>query len=599
MSLNKFTQNGGQNSGRENWMNLKMNNLEAENVTLKGDSVLIETQDNAGFNNFSTPNLGMPNFVLATDGSGNTSWLYLGDIDPSPSDPNLYTKTQNIDLVATIPNTTQINGTTNLDVVNANSITLDGSDVTDDLADLQLKTTDISYNPGITTTTISNTLNNTGLIHASGNLQVGGNLQVQTVDANLLNYKTPNLGTAGQVLTSNGLGGVSFTTPSASSGDVVGPASSVNNTLPLFDGTTGKLLKNESTIVYNSVDSQLEVPKIQSTQYKEGTYDGSLIKNFPVGSNNTFSFFATPPNLTATSDNNTFYGLYAGDNVTDSDNSTCIGVNTMRNSLSGADRSENTIIGKNAGQGTFISAFNNCTMLGSNAGQLLETGNNNTFIGQGAGNNQTTGDNNTLIGKNATTAGGDKTNAIAIGWEATVLNNNQVCIGNGTIEKIYNEGNGTCDLGAATRQFKDLYMTGNIIGSGLPIVTRFRITKTPDRPPATNPCYEDAYIALGWDQSTANDLEIIRKTGTPEYLSTTYKEASTSVNVISIVNVNTLYTLNTFTFNGGEIMNCRLSPYNNNTFPAYEISIHYTESSLGTDSNLDWIVKRYDNVYVA
>ena len=199
--------------------------------------------------------------------------------------------------------------------------------------------------------------------------------------------------------------------------------------------------------VQNLGASNKKFNNIYGTTYHENGYSGSLIKNFPVGSNNTFSFITTPPDLTS-GDNNTFYGLYAGDNVEISDSSTCIGVNAMRNSANAVDRGNNTIVGKNAGQGTFASTFKGCTM-----------------IGMGAGSDQTTGDNNTLIGYNATTQSGNKTNSIAIGYEATVLNDNQCCIGNGSIEKIYNEGNGTCDLGAATRQFKDLYLAGNIYGS--------------------------------------------------------------------------------------------------------------------------------------
>lgn len=316
---------------------------------------------------------------------------------------------------------------------------------------------------------------------------------------------------------------------------------------------------------------------IYGTTYHEGIYSGSLIKNFPVGSNNTFSFITTPPDLTS-GDNNTFYGLYAGDNVEISNSSTCIGVNAMRNSADAVDRSENTIVGKNAGQGTFASTFKGCTM-----------------IGMGAGSDQTTGDNNTLIGYNATTQGGNKTNSIAIGYAATALNDNQCCIGNASIEKIYNLGDGTCDLGASSRQFKDLYMTGNIIGSSLPITTRFRITKTPDRPPTTgNAIYEDDYIRLGWDASTQNDVQFQKKTSA-EYMSTCSVSGTTSVNVSSLTNSNTTYELNGgLSFVGGNVMTIRISPTSSDTLRCYRIEAHYTEDNLGIDGNIDFIVERFD-----
>jgi hypothetical protein len=55
------------------------------------------------------------------------------------------------------------------------------------------------------------------------------------------------VGTAGQVLTSNGAGVLpTFQTAGAGSGDVVGPASATDSVPALFDGTTGKLIKNST-----------------------------------------------------------------------------------------------------------------------------------------------------------------------------------------------------------------------------------------------------------------------------------------------------------------------------------------------------------------
>ena len=54
-------------------------------------------------------------------------------------------------------------------------------------------------------------------------------------------------GTAGQVLTSNGAGVPSWTTNAG--GDVTGPASSTDNAIARFDGTTGKLIQNSVTTI--------------------------------------------------------------------------------------------------------------------------------------------------------------------------------------------------------------------------------------------------------------------------------------------------------------------------------------------------------------
>jgi len=277
MSLNKLT--GQQNSGSERWMNVKTNTLEAENVTFKGSQVLIESQDGLVLNNFSTVSKGNPNNILITDGNGNLNFIDIATIDPSPPDLSVYEKVQNIKLPETTVNFTQINGTTKLDIVTANSIELDGSDVTDDIADLQIKTTNISYLTGPNVTTVSNTLNNTGLIHASGNVQVDGNLQVQCTDTNLLNYKTPTRGNSGDVLTSDGTGSVSFQPPSGGGSDLD------------FSGLQGSTIKtnlntSSTQTQYGSVEKYTALNNLSAGQpviydYNSGNITVSTIGSLP------------------------------------------------------------------------------------------------------------------------------------------------------------------------------------------------------------------------------------------------------------------------------------------------------------------------------
>ena len=56
-------------------------------------------------------------------------------------------------------------------------------------------------------------------------------------------------GTSGQALITDGSGVLSWS--SAASGDVYGPASATNNALARFDGTTGKLLKDSSALIFD------------------------------------------------------------------------------------------------------------------------------------------------------------------------------------------------------------------------------------------------------------------------------------------------------------------------------------------------------------
>jgi hypothetical protein len=62
-------------------------------------------------------------------------------------------------------------------------------------------------------------------------------------------------GTAGQVLTSNGSSAPTWQSVAASGGDVVGPASSTDNAIARFDGTTGKLVQNSTATISDTGDA--------------------------------------------------------------------------------------------------------------------------------------------------------------------------------------------------------------------------------------------------------------------------------------------------------------------------------------------------------
>lgn len=92
-------------------------------------------------------------------------------------------------------------------------------------------------------------------------------------------YGFTTAGTAGQVLTSNGAGVPTWTTNAG--GDVTGPASSTDNAIARFDGTTGKLIQNSVT----TIDDTGNASGILSQQFSNGSavtlaagkfwYDGS------------------------------------------------------------------------------------------------------------------------------------------------------------------------------------------------------------------------------------------------------------------------------------------------------------------------------------
>jgi hypothetical protein len=123
--------------------------------------------------------------------------------------------------------------------------------------------------------------------HVSGTLPIanGGTNATATPTAGAVAYGTgtayafTNAGTIGQVLTSNGSGTPTWSTPGG--GDVVGPASATDNAIARYDGTSGKLIQNSVT----TIDDTGNASGILSQQFSNGSavtlaagkmwYDGS------------------------------------------------------------------------------------------------------------------------------------------------------------------------------------------------------------------------------------------------------------------------------------------------------------------------------------
>jgi hypothetical protein len=75
--------------------------------------------------------------------------------------------------------------------------------------------------------------------------------------------------------------GLEFVSPSAGDGDVIGPAGAVNNNLPLFDGVTGKLLK-DSGISLDSTD-RTNLDNLSGTNSGDQFGDGTTITGSGTG----------------------------------------------------------------------------------------------------------------------------------------------------------------------------------------------------------------------------------------------------------------------------------------------------------------------------
>jgi hypothetical protein len=103
-------------------------------------------------------------------------------------------------------------------------------------------TGDISGSGATTDDALARWDGTTGLIiqNSTATLTDAGHLSVPTLQV------TTGTGTAGNVLTDDGLGNASWVAPTGAAGDVVGPVSSVDDAVARFDSTSGKLLQNST-----------------------------------------------------------------------------------------------------------------------------------------------------------------------------------------------------------------------------------------------------------------------------------------------------------------------------------------------------------------
>jgi hypothetical protein len=149
------------------------------------------------------------------------------------------------------------------------------------------------------------------------NVQIGATGSLRFADTDSSNYvafKSPGTvsanvtwtlpsadGTSNQVLTTNGSGTLSWSTPSGS-GDVVGPASAVDSQIALFNSTTGKLIKAATTTGLLKASSGVIAAATSGTDYAPATSGTSILKGSGSGgfSNATAGTdYLAPPSGTA------------------------------------------------------------------------------------------------------------------------------------------------------------------------------------------------------------------------------------------------------------------------------------------------------------
>jgi hypothetical protein len=165
-------------------------------------------------------------------------------------------------------------------------------------------------------------------------------------------------------------------------------------------------------------------------------------RNVVIGRSNA-SGIAPGEDLTTGSDN-VFIGAASGANTNQGNGNTGIGLDSVLNNISGS---------YNVGVG--YQSMRLCTGsanvgIGASSGKNISNKNNNVFIGDGSGqfigsspstNANTDSQNSVYIGANSrSVAGGNASNEIVIGYEATGNGSNSVTLGDTTITNTYLRG---------------------------------------------------------------------------------------------------------------------------------------------------------------
>lgn len=162
------------------------------------------------------------------------------------------------------------------------------------------------------------------------------------------------------------------------SGDVVGPGSATSSGVALFDGTTGKLLKDGAGVnaSINTLSITLGATQVATNQgfgvsalaVSNGSSNNTIAVGYEAGKAVTSAvqgtYIGSQAGLAITTGGQSVYiGYQAGKTVTTGSGNVHLG--TLAGSLSGVNRSNNTYIGFNAGK--YIDASSN-VFVGANAG---------------------------------------------------------------------------------------------------------------------------------------------------------------------------------------------------------------------------------------
>lgn len=284
----------------------------------------------------------------------------------------------------------------------------------------------------------------------NGEGKVFRNATIEPNPGKVLNLRTLKSGSSQVVISTSGdevvlsLVGV---------GDVVGPSGATPDAIAIFDGPSGKIIKDSGITISSGVISCVDRIEVEDGTaaapsytfcddpsmglYRSGDDElsistGGSQRVVVDSSGNVGIGTATPseqleitqnmeiPDTSSSSvgviqkngtrfihnfgTDNTFLGKNAGNFTMTGSHNTADGVNALSSIAFG---NFNTAVGENSLSDNTSGSFN--TAVGYNALNSDTTGSSNTALGERAGSNQTTGSNNIYIGTNATGTAGEST----------------------------------------------------------------------------------------------------------------------------------------------------------------------------------------------
>ncbi len=279
-------------------------------------------------------------------------------------------------------------------------------------------------NSGNSSHTNSIALGANSVTTASNTCQIGdGSLTTINTSANIVSNGT-NLNSAISNLQT-------YTT--SSSGSFGGLVVKGNQNIGGVLNVTGDITSNGNNLNNLISTNTSNITNLQTyTTSSSGSFGGLIVKgNQNIQGNLTVDGTITGSvNISNLKTSSTY--THVGDNATNntSNYNTSVGTATMGNLSSGTSNSS-------FGQGSLniISTASSNSAFGHDS-LLTSNGDNNSAFGRNSGNSITSGTNSTFIGTNANTSLGSVVNSTAIGYGATVTENNQMILGNSSLQNI-------------------------------------------------------------------------------------------------------------------------------------------------------------------